>query len=232
MKGLKLNTILITGANRGLGLEFARSYAGEGWRVHACCRHPEKAKALQQIAGDLTLHKLDVTDGLRVASLARELADEPIDILLNNAGVFHYAAGEFGNIDYDDWVEELKVNTVAPARMAERFVKQVAASERKLIVNISSGMGSIAGTMSGDSIIYRSTKAGLNMVVKCLSQTLASQGITVVALSPGWVSTEMGGPNADLTPAASIAKMRAVIHRLTPADNGRFLDHEGVERPW
>ena len=178
-----MNTILITGANRGLGLEFARSYAGEGWRVHACCRHPEKAKALQQIAGDLTLHKLDVTDGLRVASLARELADEPIDILLNNAGVFHYAAGEFGNIDYDDWVEELKVNTVAPARMAERFVKQVAASERKLIVNISSGMGSIAGTMSGDSIIYRSTKAGLNMVVKCLSQTLASQGITVVALS-------------------------------------------------
>ena len=227
-----MNTILITGANRGLGLEFVRSYAAEGWRVHACCRHPDKAKALSEIAGDVVVHKLDVTDGLPVASLARELADEPIDILINNSGVYHQAAGEFGQIDYERWVEELKVNTVAPARLVERFVEQVAASERKLIVNISSGMGSIAGTTSGDSIVYRSSKAGLNMVVKCLANTLAERGITVVALSPGWVTTDMGGPNAELTPADSIAKMRGVIDRLTPADNGRFFDHEGEERPW
>jgi NAD(P)-dependent dehydrogenase (short-subunit alcohol dehydrogenase family) len=228
---LKLNTVLITGANRGLGLEFVRSYAAEGWRVHACCRHPEKAKALSEIAGDVAVHKLDVTDGLPVASLARELAGEPIDILINNAGVFH-SGNDFGEIDYADWVEELKVNTVAPARMVERFVEQVAASERKLIVNISSGMGSIGGTTSGDSIVYRSSKAGLNMVVKCLSLALAERGITVVALSPGWVSTDMSGPNAELTPAESIARMRAVIDRLTPADNGHFFNHEGEERPW
>lgn len=227
-----MNTILVTGANRGLGLEFVLSYAAEGWRVHACCRHPEKAKALAEVAGDVVVHKLDVTDGLRVAGLARALADEPIDILINNAGVYHAEAGEFGMIDYDTWVEELKINTVAPARMAERFVEQVAASERKLIVNISSGMGSIALTASGDSVIYRSSKAGLNMVVKCLSHALAERGITVVALSPGWVSTEMGGANAELTPADSIAKMRTVIDRLTPADTGRFFNHEGEERPW
>jgi NAD(P)-dependent dehydrogenase (short-subunit alcohol dehydrogenase family) len=227
-----LKTILITGANRGLGLEFVRSYAAEGARVHACCRHPEKAKALSEIAGDVVVHKLDVTDGLRVAGLARGLADEPIDILINNSGVFHSGAGDFGKIDFDSWVEELKVNTVAPARMVERFVEQVAASERKLIVNISSGMGSIALTASGDSVIYRSSKAGLNMVVKCLAHALAERGITVVALSPGWVTTDMGGANADLTPADSIAKMRAVIDRLTPADNGRFFNHEGEERPW
>jgi NAD(P)-dependent dehydrogenase (short-subunit alcohol dehydrogenase family) len=227
-----LNTILVTGANRGLGLEFVRSYAAEGLRVHACCRHPEKAKELSEVAGDVVVHKLDVTDGLRVAGLARALADEPIDLLINNAGVYHAEAGQFGKIDYDNWVEELKVNTVAPARMAERFVEQVAASERKLIVKISSGMGSIAGTTSGDSIVYRSSKAGLNMVVKCLANVLAERGITVVALSPGWVATDMGGPNEALAPAQSIAKMRAVIDRLTPADNGRFFDHEGEERPW
>ncbi len=227
-----MNTILITGANRGLGLEFVRSYAAEGWRVHACCRRPEKAKALSEVAGDVVPHKLDVTDGLRVAGLARALADQPIDILINNSGVFNRTAGDFGQIDFKSWVEELKVNTVAPARMVERFVEQVAASERKLIVNISSGMGSIALTTSGDSIVYRSSKAGLNMVVKCLSHALAERGITVVALSPGWVTTDMGGPDAELTPAESIAKMRVVIDRLTPADNGRFFNHEGEERPW
>ncbi len=227
-----MNTILITGANRGLGLEFVRSYAAEGWRVHACCRHPEKAKALSEIAGDVVVHKLDVTDGLRVAGLTRALADEPIDILINNSGVYNRAAGDFGQIDFDSWVEELKVNTVAPARMAERFVEQVAASERKLIVNISSGMGSIALTTSGDSIIYRSSKADLNMVVRCLAHTLAERGITMVAISPGWVTTDMGGAKADLTPADSIAKMRAVIDRLTLADTGRFFNHEGEERPW
>ena len=228
---MELNTILVTGANRGLGLEFARSYAADGWRVHACCRHPEKARELSAIAGDVVIHKLDVTDGLRVASLARELADERIDILINNAGVFH-AGNDLGRVDYEDWVEELKVNTIAPARMAERFVKPVAASERKLIVNITSGLGSIANTTSGESIVYRSSKAGLNMVAKCLSLAYAERGITVVALSPGWVRTNMGGANARLTPAESIAKMRKVIDRLTPADSGRFFNQDGEERPW
>ncbi len=227
-----MSTILVTGANRGLGLEFVRSYAADGWRVHACCRHPEKAKELSEIAGDVVVHKLDVTDGLRVASLARALADEPIDILINNAGVYHAEAGEFGKIDYGTWVEELKVNTVAPARMIERFVEQVAASERKLIVNISSGMGSIGLTTGGDSIIYRSSKAGLNMVVKCLANALADRGIIVIALSPGWVTTDMGGPNAEITSAQSIANMRRVIDGLTPADTGGFYNHEGKERPW
>ena len=230
-----MNTVLITGANRGLGLEFVRSYAAEGWRVHACCRHPDKAKALTEIAeagGDVVVHKLDVTDGLRVASLARALADEPIDILINNSGVFHKGAGEFGSVDFDAWVDELKVNTIAPARMVERFVEQVAASERKLIVNISSSMGSIALTTSGDSMIYRSSKAGLNMVVKCLANTLAERGITVVALSPGWVATDMGGATADLSTAESIANMRKVIDGLTPADSGGFYNHEGEPCPW
>ena len=230
-----MSRLLITGANRGLGLEFVRSYAAEGWRVHACCRHPEKAKALAEIAeggGDVVLHKLDVTDGLRVASLARALADEPIDILINNSGVFHKGAGEFGSVDFGDWVEELKVNTIAPARMVERFVEQVAASERKLVVNISSGMGSIAGTKTGDSMIYRSSKAGLNMVAKCLANTLAERGIAVVALSPGWVATDMGGRGAPVSVEESVGGIRRVIADLEPADSGKFLTWRGMEHPW
>lgn len=224
-------TLLITGANRGLGLAFVRSYAADGWRVHACCRYPDKAKSLKAVKGEIALHRVDVTDGLRVASLAREMADEPIDLLINNAGVYHPKRG-FGETDYTDWLDELKINTLAPLRMAERFVEQVAASERKLIVNISSGLGSIALNEEGGSYVYRSSKAALNMVTKGLSVDLAGRGITVISLSPGWVKTDMGGASANLSPEESIAKMRQIIDKLTPADSGRFYNHLGEERPW
>ena len=224
-------TVMITGANRGLGLDFVRSYAADGWRVDACCRNPDKAKALKAVEGEVVIHRLDVTDGPRVAGLAREMADEPIDLLINNAGIYHPKRG-FGETDYTDWLEELKVNTLAPMRMAERFVKQVAASELKRIVNISSAMGSIARNESGGSYVYRSTKAALNMVSKGLAADLAGRGITVIALSPGWVETDMGGAGADLTPEESVALMRQVIDGLTPADSGRFLNQRGEEQPW
>ena len=224
-------TVLITGANRGLGLEFARSYAADGWRVHACCRHPEKAKPLKAVEGDLVVRKLDVTDGLRVAGLARELADEAIDVLLNNAGVYG-PRSDFGETDFDDWLDVLKINTIAPLRMAERFVEQVARSDRKLIVSISSGMGSIAMNDEGGRYPYRTSKAALNMVVKGLAADLAARGIIAVALSPGWVQTDMGGPNADLTPEESVAGMRAVINGLTPDDSGRFFNYQSEDRPW
>ncbi len=224
-------TVLMTGANRGLGLEFARSYATDGWRVHACCRHPEKAKALKAVEGDLVVHKLDITDGLRVAGLARELADDAIDVLLNNAGVYGPRSG-FGETDFDDWLDVLKINSIAPLRMAERFVEHVARSERKLIVSISSGMGSIAMNDAGGHYPYRASKAALNMVVKGLSADLAARGIIAVALSPGWVQTDMGGSSAELTPEESVAGMRAVIDGLTPADSGRFLNYQGEDRPW
>jgi NAD(P)-dependent dehydrogenase (short-subunit alcohol dehydrogenase family) len=226
-----LNTLLVTGANRGLGLEFARSFAADGWRVHACCRIPERAKDLAKVDGDVAVHRLDVTDGLRVASLARELADEPIDVLINNAGVLH-ENNSLGGIDYDDWVDELKVNTIAPVRMAERFLEQVAASELKLIVNMTSGMASIADTASSRSIVYRSSKAALNMATKCLALEYAGRGVTVVALSPGWVATDMGGPNAELSPEESVAKMRRFLARVSPAESGGFFNPDGVARPW
>jgi NAD(P)-dependent dehydrogenase (short-subunit alcohol dehydrogenase family) len=228
-------TVLITGANRGIGLALARGYAAEGWRVYACCRHPDKAKdlkALKEASGErVAIHRLDVTDGLKVANLARELAEEAIDVLINNAGVGGPCGG-FGETDYDRWQPVLAVNTFAPLRMAERFVEQVARGERKLIVNISSKMGSIAANVSSDSIIYRASKAALNQVSKCLSVALAPRGITVILFHPGWVSTDMGGSEAPVTPEDSAAGIRAVIARATPADNGRFFNYDGEELPW
>jgi len=223
-------TVLITGANRGIGLEFARSFAGDGWQVHACCRNPDKAKGLKALCagsgGAATLHRLDVTDGLKAASLARELADEPIDVLLNNAGIYGPRTG-FGETDYDDWLPVFAVNTLAPMRMAERFVKHVARSERKLIVNISSRMGSIGDNSGGGS-----SKAALNMVTKSLSIDLAGRGICVVAFHPGWVKTDMGGKGAAIAPAESVQGMRGVIDRLTVRDTGSFFNYDGGKIPW
>ena len=224
-------TVLITGASRGIGLEFVRSFAADAWSVHACCRQPEKAAALEAVEGEVSVHRLDVTVGLRVAGLARELADEPIDLLLNNAGIYGPRTG-FAQTDYDEWGPVFRVNTMAPLRMAERFVAQVATSERKLIANISSKMGSIGDNARGGSYIYRSSKAALNMVTKSLSVDLAERGIAVVAFHPGWVQTDMGGPDAAITTAESVAGMRAVIERLGPADNGKFFNYDGGEIPW
>ncbi len=224
-------TVLITGANRGIGLEFARTFAADGWSVHACCRQPDKAATLKAVAGQVAVHRLDVTNGLQVAGLARELADEPIDLLLNNAGIYGPRTG-FAQTDYDEWFPVFQVNTMAPLRMAERFVAQVARSERKLIANISSKMGSIGDNTRGGSYIYRSSKAALNMIVKSLSVDLAKHGIAVVAFHPGWVQTDMGGPEAALPVAESVAGMRAVIGRLGPADNGKYFNYDGDEIPW
>ena len=224
-------SVLLTGANRGLALEFARSFAGDGWRVHACCRHPEKATALKALSGDIHRHRLDVTDSLQVANLARSLRGEPIDLLLNNAGLIGTAA-VFGKVDYDDWLEVFKVNTMAPLRLAERFIEHVAAGELKLIANVSSRLGSIAHNEEGGRYIYRSTKAALNMVVKSMAIDLEPRGITVVAFHPGWVRTDMGGPDGDLSPEESVADMRQLIGRLTFKDSGKFFNHDGSLIDW
>ncbi len=223
-------TLLITGANRGIGLALLRSFAADGWRIHACCRQPDKAKALKAVDGNIRLHRVDVTDGLRVAGLARNLADEAIDVLINNAGIFGPRTG-FGETDYDVWQKVLAVNTLAPLRLVERFVEHIGRSERKLVVNVSSRMGSISQA-SGGAYIYRSSKAALNAITKGLSSDLASRGITVTAVHPGWVQTDMGGAGADITPETSAVGLRRVIDGLTSKDSGRFLNYDGEEIPW
>ncbi len=228
-------TVMITGANRGIGLAFARGYAAEGWRVLACCRDPGNAKdldALKEGSEDrVAIHRLDVTDELNVDSLAQKLAGEAIDVLINNAGVIGPRDG-FAETDFDRWQPVFAVNSFAPLCVAERFVEQVARSERKLIVNISSKMGSIAANVKSNSIIYRASKAALNQISKCLAMALGPRGITVIVFHPGWVSTDMGGAEAAVTPEDSAAGIRAVIAGATAADNGRFFNYDGEELPW
>jgi NAD(P)-dependent dehydrogenase (short-subunit alcohol dehydrogenase family) len=226
-----LPTVLLTGANRGLGFEFAKSFAADGWRVHACARKGEKSKRLRSLSGDVVIHRLDVTDGLKVAGLARELAAEPIDLLINNAGIYGPRTG-FGETDYDEWAEVLKVNLLAPLRMVERFVGLLEQGQGKTIVNISSIMGSIAQNTSGSSYIYRSSKAALNMITKTLSVDLGPKGFTVVSFHPGWVQTDMGGEGADIDAPRSVAGIRKVLGGLTPAGNGKFFNYDGEELPW
>lgn len=224
-------SVLITGANRGIGLEFVKSFAADGWRVHACSRNVEKSKEVRGLGGDIVCHKLDVTNGLKVASLARELAEQPIDLLVNNAGIYGPRTG-FGETDYEEWLNVLQVNTLAPLRMVERFAGLLEQSEGKTVVNISSIMGSIGNNSSGGSYIYRSSKAALNMITKTLSNDLAERGFTVVSFHPGWVQTAMGGESADIQPAKAVAGMRKAIAALSTADNGKFFNYDGTPLPW
>lgn len=232
-----MNTVLITGANRGIGLEFVRQYAEDGWRVFACCRNPEAAQALNDVAArhvdQVTVHPLDVVNHTHIEQLSRTLADEAIDVLLNNAGVYPPQQGDtFGKTDYDAWAYAFEVNAMAPLKMAEAFIRQVARSRRKMIITLTSKMGSLADNRGGGSYIYRSSKSAVNNVMKSLSIDLNSQQIIAVLLHPGWVRTDMGGPNGLISPEQSVTGMRQVIDKLRLQDSGQFYAYDGQIVPW
>ena len=228
--------VLITGANRGLGLEFARQYLAAGWQVYAACRDPASASELCQLAedggGKLRILEMDVTEARSVKAAAAELDGQSIDLLLNNSGIIGPHGQTIGNIDYDAWAEVLEVNTMGPLRVSEAFVDNVARSDRKLIVTLTSGMGSLADNTSGGSIAYRSSKAAVNMVMRSLAIDLTSRGISCVVVNPGWVQTEMGGANATLTPLESVTALRGLIETLGSAQSGKFFNYDGREYAW
>jgi NAD(P)-dependent dehydrogenase (short-subunit alcohol dehydrogenase family) len=220
-------SVLVTGANRGLGLEFARQYAADGWKVVACCRKPDEAAALNKVDGDVRIEMLDVRNGKQIANLVRRLKGQAIDILINNAGIY----GPISGSDTDAWLDVMRVNVIAPFRLAEALADHVARSERKLIVNISSVMGSIAENTGGGSTIYRSSKAALNIVTRNLAIELRGKGVTVVVLSPGWVRTDMG-KGAPLEAFKSIGSMRKVLAKLGVKDSGKFFNYAGKLMRW
>jgi len=227
---------LITGANRGLGLEFARQYLADGWQVYAACRNPASASELRRLAedsgGKLRILAMDVTDPASIHAAADELDGQAIDLLLNNAGIIGPRGQTIGNIDYKAWAEVFAINTMGPMRVSEAFVEHVARSDRKLIVTLTSGMGSIADNTSGGSLVYRSTKAAVNMVMRSLAIDLAPRSIVCAVVNPGWVRTDMGGPNARLEPSESIGALRRIIAGLGPEHSGKFFNHTGREFPW
>ncbi len=234
-------TVLITGANRGLGLEFVRQYARLGWRVLAGCRNA--TNELQSLSADsdtVSIHTLDVSDTSSIRTFADALDGQPIDVLLNNAGRFGKGgfAGSavddqrFGQIDYQDWRRTLEVNLFGPMRMAERFIEHVAASQQRKIVTLTSMLGSMELNTTGGLYAYRSSKAAVNAVVKSMAIDLADRGIIAVGVHPGWVRTDMGGPGAQLDAEPAVAGMRKVIDGLTAAQAGRVIAWDGQTLPY
>lgn len=230
-------SLLITGSNRGLGLEWTRQYARDGWRVYATCRHPDQADELRQIAADhpdVSIHRLDVTREDQIQALAGALAGQAIDILLNNAGVYLEKFEEVAGVplNYAHWQQTLAVNTLGAMRMSEAFVEPLARSERRLIVTITSHMGSIGEITLPRSYYYRSSKAALNAAMKGLSLELRPRGIGILLLHPGWVQTRMGGPGARIAPTESVRGMRRLVDAFKLRDSGRFFRYDGSEIPW
>ncbi|MEC7658444.1 MAG: SDR family oxidoreductase [Pseudomonadota bacterium] len=214
-------TVLITGASRGIGQALADQYESDGWKVIRTCRSPKRTEEMA----------LDVSDPRQVQEVAKKLSDTPIDVLINNAGVIGQRDAAIGNIDYDQWEETFRINTLAPIRLAEALTENVAASEKKVMVFVSSVMGSIARN-GGGHYLYRSTKAALNAAMVSLSMELESRGVICISMHPGWVRTDMGGATAAVAVPDSAAGIRNVVAGLGRQDNGCFYDYTGAEIPW
>jgi len=240
-------TLLITGANRGLGFEFVRQFLGDGWDVIASCRNPDKADeltALGQDHGDrLTVETMDVNEDKSVYGLADRLADRPIDLLINNAGMVDkeaYGSGAYEghddpdpkNYDFDQWLDVIKTNLMSPARVTAAFRPHLERSTNPIAVMVGSTLSSIELTRDPGRYSYRTSKAALNSLMRSMGAWLKTRGITCLTISPGWTRTEMGGPKAKNSVEQSVAGVREVIAGITPEDAGKFYNFDGSEIPW
>jgi NAD(P)-dependent dehydrogenase (short-subunit alcohol dehydrogenase family) len=228
-------SVLITGASRGIGLEFATQYLTQGWHVYAACRNPASAQKLQQLAQAKERHidllTMDVIDAAGIRRAAANVGGA-IDVLINNAGIAGKHGETIGSLDYVGWAQVFDVNTMGPIRVTEAFIEHVARSDRKLVVTITSGLGSIADNTSGGWIAYRTSKAAVNMAMRCAAIDLAPRGISCVVVNPGWVRTDMTDGAASMSATESVTALRAVIETLGPAESGKYFHYDGREYPW
>ncbi|PNU20252.1 short-chain dehydrogenase [Geothermobacter hydrogeniphilus] len=228
-------TILITGANRGIGFELACAFLTRGWQVLTCCRDPEQAADLQRLdaeSGKVEILRLDVAEPDQIATLTAALAGRPIDILFHNAGLFGPRDQAFGNTDPEQWLEVFRVNVIAPQKLTESLVENVAGSGRKTVAIMGSQLGCIGDNSSGAWPIYRTSKAAAHMLMRTLAFDLKARGITVVAFHPGWVRTRMGGAEAPLEPAEAAAGLTRQLLSLNPADSGSLIHMDGRRLGW
>ncbi len=237
-------SVLVTGGNRGLGLELVRRYASDGWRVMACCRNPDNAEELNHIAaeadGRVSVHPLDVTDFDAIDRLARELDSEAIDILINCAGLIGrhnfdqgvMADQAFGNSDFDEWEDVYRTNVMGPMKMSEAFVEHIVRSDQKKIITLTSEVASMAENNFGGLYAYRASKAAVNRIMRSMSIDLAKRNVIAFPLHPGWARTDMGGSSAIVDPADNARGMCQVIANASMAQSGRYLVYDGSEMEW
>jgi NAD(P)-dependent dehydrogenase (short-subunit alcohol dehydrogenase family) len=229
-----MSTVLVTGANRGIGLEFVRQYANDGAKVIACARDPHHADDLKDLAAiypAIDIRALDTSDFQMCAILGKELGSAPIDILVNNAGYYGPKKQSANEMDFDGWAYTFAVNTMGPLALSQALHENLKRGREKKLITITSGMASTA-TTEGGYLAYRASKAAVNNVMRNLSVDWHNDGIIVSVLSPGWVRTDMGGAGAPLLPEQSVSGMRKVIAGLTLSNSGRFLNWDGGEREW
>ncbi len=229
-----MTTTLITGANRGIGLQLAKLAHSKAHTVIGTCRNPDSATELRAISPDIRIEQLDVSDESSITALAERLSDTPIDILINNAGIFDHGCDSILDLDPEALRKQINVNTIGPVLVMRALVSNVAKSDRKLIVNTSSNLGSITDASKGEMhfLGYRMSKAALNMACATIAQELKDKNVTVVALHPGWVQTDMGGAQAPLEPIESATNIWNTLDSLTISDTGAFISHDNQRLPW
>lgn len=228
-------TVLITGANRGIGLEFCKYYLNKGYLVYACCRNKENAKQLTELLNHypqyLILLELNLEDEESINKLKTHLKDQPIDILINNAGIYS-VPGEDDQMSNRAWKAFFQVNSISPYLVAQTLLANIKAGNQKKIINISSNMGSISLDNDGLNVPYRASKAALNAITKSCSVLHKNESLIFISLHPGWVRTDMGGPNGMLSSEESVSAMAPFIDRLTLEDSGKYYSYDGSQLPW
>ena len=236
-----MQRILITGANRGIGLELARQYLDQNdTQVFATCRDPESADELGLLVSAHVerahVIQLDVVDQTSIAASVEEVSKHTggLDVLINNAGINPATEREqtFGRLDADAMLHVLHINSVAPVMVAQAYAGLLRAGDNAKLVNVSSGAGSIARQNSGCGYTYNASKSALNMFTRCLAGTFRGDNIVVITLNPGWVKTDMGGPNASLEPERSISGILKLVEGLSMSDSGEFFNWDGTSLPW
>tara|TARA_Y100000590_G_scaffold145991_1_gene167845 strand:- start:2026 stop:2718 length:693 start_codon:yes stop_codon:yes gene_type:complete len=228
-------TILVTGANRGLGIEFVEQYLNEGNEVIATYRSENSSIDLFEMGNErsnLKLLQLDVSSNKSLDSFAENLGNSPIDIFINNAGVYGPRNSSFGNVDEENWIPAIKINAIAPVLLTQLIIKNIRAGTDKKLIYITSKMGSIDDNKGGGAYVYRGSKTALNAVVKSLSVDLKNENIAVALIHPGWVKTDMGGPNALIDKDTSVRGMTEVISNLDISSTGNFFNYDGTIIPW
>ena len=231
-----MKNILITGANRGLGLGLVKKYLENNEKVFCTTRNISKSKELKLLkekhTNNLEICELDLLDKDSPNILSNFLVNKPIDLFINNAGVIGQSAQHFKSISLNPWIEVLKVNLIAPLLITQSIIKNIEKSSEKRIYILSSKVGSIEDNKSGGMYVYRSSKSALNQIVKSLSIDLKPLGISVISLHPGWVRTEMGGPNALISVEESVNGMFGVISNTNIRNSGQFINYDGTQIPW
>ena len=230
-----MTTIIVTGANRGIGLELVKQYCNQNYQVIGTYRNENTSGefiSMSRNLNNLKVYSLDVSSDQSLKDFSSKLGETPIDIFINNAGVYGPRDSSFNNVDEKNWIPAFQTNTIAPLLLTQLIIENLKNGSQKKLIYITSKMGSIDDNKSGGAYIYRSSKTALNSVVKSISVDLAKDGMKVALLHPGWVRTDMGGPNGLIDTSASVSGMTEVIDSLSQPDSGCFFNYDGSKIPW